>query len=165
MKRMAWHWTLAASAMALAFAACTVTSDDGDDDAGTGGSGGTAGSGGSTATGGTGGAAGEAGSAGTAGSGGSSDRTCAEVYDGADTCSECLRTSCCSEVEACANEKDENGAAITQCLDTWGCFVETCTDPSTYEECKSTCDDGNFNVAYNEMLVCFEANCFNSCSE
>ena len=164
MKRMAWHWTLAASAMALAFAACTVTSDDGGDDAGTGGTGGgTAGTGGSTA--GTGGSAGVAGSAGTAGSGGSSDRTCAEVYDGTDPCSECLRTSCCTEIEACANEKDETGAAMTQCLDTWGCFVETCTDVATYEECKATCDEGNFNVGYNEMLTCFEANCFDSCSE
>ncbi len=161
MKKIAWHWTLAVSAIALAFAACTVTEGDDDEDGGTetGGSGGgeTGGSGGG-ATGGTGG--GETGGTGggeTGGTGGgSSTKTCAELYPGTDSCSQCLVGSCCAEVEACFNEESQ------ECATSWACLAD-CTDATTYEECKAACDEGNFNVAYNDIVTCLETSCFEGC--
>ncbi len=160
MKKIAWHWTLAVSAIALAFAACTVTEGDDDEDGGTSGSGGsdTGGSGGGVTggtgggvTGGTGGAAGEGGTG-----GGTTTKTCAELYPGTDTCSQCLVTSCCAEVEACFNETSG------ECAGSWDCLAE-CTDADTYEDCKAACDDGNFNTAYNEIVTCLEVKCFEGC--
>lgn len=162
MKKIAWHWTLAVSAIALAFAACTVTEGDDDEDGGTSGSGGgdTGGSGGATGgsgggvTGGTGGGAGAAGEGGSGG--GTTTKTCAELYPGTDSCSQCLVTSCCAEVEACFNEESQ------ECAGSWDCLAD-CTDADTYEECKAACDDGNFNTAYNEIVLCLEEKCFEGC--
>jgi len=187
MKKLALHWTLVASALALAFAACTVTTED---DENNGGSGGDAGSGGTEtggtgggdtggtgggATGGTGGGAtGGTGGAVTGGTGGgvtggtgggetggtgggSSTKTCEELYPEADSCSTCMRTNCCKEVEACFNEESQ------ECRKSWDCLAEKCTDPNTFEECKVQCDDGNFNVAYNEITTCLEQKCFEGC--
>jgi hypothetical protein len=161
MKKIAWHWTLAVSAIALAFAACTVTEGDDDEDGGTGatgGSGGATGGSGGGETGGTGGGVtGGTGGGETGGTGGgSTTKTCAELYPGTDTCSQCLVTSCCAEVEACFNETSG------ECATGWDCLAD-CTDADTYEECKAACDDGNFNVAYNEIVLCLEEKCFEGC--
>lgn len=160
MKRMAWRWTLAVSALALAITACTVTSDDEEDEDGGAGSGGaTGGSGGATGgtggggTGGGGTGGGTGGTAGTAGTGGSGGEfTCEQLGD--DTCSTCVKASCCDEAEACYNDP------LDQCIPQLECLAE-CTDD--YETCKSTCDAGNFNVPYNEYILCTETNCFDEC--
>ncbi len=171
MKRMAWHWTFGVSAVALAFAACTVTSTDGDDDAGTGGStggsggetggsGGTAGTTGGSAGAVTGGSAGAA-TGGSAGEGGSGGIACADGFGTpapTDDCSVCLIEKCCTEIEACVNEPSP-----FECATSFKCFAETCTDAATYQECKSTCDDGNFNANYSTIVECLETNCIDVC--
>jgi len=53
---------------------------------------------------------------------------------------------------------------MTQCLDSWSCFVNNCTDPATYDDCKMTCDDYNFNIYYNDILYCLEYSCFDACT-
>lgn len=158
MKTMAWRWTLAASALGLLFAACTVTSDDPTDtDGGTAGSGGgTAGTGGSTA--GTGG--GTAGSAGTAGTGGGSAGsgpvTCNDIFDTTDACGACVVGKCCTETEACYNDTDQFCMTALTCMST--CDAG---DPMT---CAQTCDDGNFNEPFNNLMTCMTDNCATDCA-
>ena len=167
MNRMAWRWTVVAAAMTLALGACTITSsDDDDEDAGTSGSGGSSGAAGTGgATGGTAGSAGTAGTSGTAGSaGGTTDPiTCEEAYPGTDTCSTCLVDSCCTELENCFNEEDTEGNPISQCYDSWACLTDNCTGDN-FEDCASTCDDGNFNTNYNTLVACLSDNCYDNCT-
>jgi hypothetical protein len=159
MKTMAWRWTLAASALGLLFAACTVTSDDpADDDAGTGGStggsgGSTAGTGGSTA--GTGGSTAGTGG-GTAGAAGSGAVTCEEIFDTSDACGACVVSKCCTESEACYNDVDAFCMTALTCMST--CDAG---DPMT---CAMTCDDGNINQPFNDLMTCMTDNCSTDCA-
>ena len=164
MKMTALQFGLVASALVVGFAACTVTTDDTSTDGGTGG-GSTGGTGG--ATGGTGGAAtgGTAGSAtgGTAGSatggsagsatGGSGGGAQCSSTDPADTCGTCLATGCCDQYLACS--------ADTQCTTSFTCFSNCTGDLQT---CATDCDQGNFNVPFNDFIDCLNTKCLTECS-
>lgn len=118
-----------------------------------GGSGGYPGGSGGGPAGSGGGPAGSGG--GPGGSGGSAGGSCWSYLPPFTECRECMDMNCCGEVIACF----EDPAGF--CPKAVECF-ENCPmgDPM---ECASMCDDGNFDVAFNDLIMCGASNCPNAC--
>jgi hypothetical protein len=127
MRISAWATVIAVGfAGSILAGGCVVGSDDGEDPdgggAGGGGSGGTSGAGGSSGRGGSSGSSGSAGSAGRDGGGGSGGSgggaTCdADPMD--NPCVECMKSNCCAEILACANNtacSGTNGEGELTCI-------------------------------------------------
>ena len=171
MKRLALGWAIAASALMLAAAACTVEESDDTGKAGSG-QGGEAGQGQAGAAGNNeAGAAGQgqAGEAGAAGAAGQSGDLCDVSDPQLDECNKCLRTNCCDPWKACYNDPADDEENEGSCLAMLECVqdMNQCSDPDP-SVCAQQCSEGAINVPFNDMYDCLlnqanETNCLVEC--
>jgi len=85
--------------------------------------------------------------------------SCRAYYPSDDSCSRCLTTNCCSEVENCANDTGENGEPA--CGDSWSCAADNCSDQSTWEDCAATC--GDTSAQFTDFVTCVGTFCWDEC--
>jgi hypothetical protein len=138
MKISALGWTILGSALFVAVAACSTTTETSSGtDGGT-----TEGGAGTGATGGAGGTGGAAGS--TAGAGGGS-ATCTPA-DGGDACNVCANQKCCKEIKACEAKK-ECGVAFT-------CFLGSDAGDWSARQMACMAAGSPGDVEFNDMISC-----------
>jgi hypothetical protein len=138
-------------AAGMALAACSST--DRTVQPGAGEASGASGSGAASGAGGSGGATG--GSPGTGGVGGLS---CTEVTTGKASCDACVRSQCCTPIEACIN--DSACAGLVQCM-AKSCATSTNPSDCANQQCSQWLAGADL---YKAMSLCFSQSCV-GCSE
>jgi hypothetical protein len=94
-----------------------------------------------------------------------------EANVGNDPCNQCAEASCCTQLEACANDLAGSDGATSECISLFDCvsaYLTADSGDASLADALDTCGAGHPAAAQTEasnFLTCLQDSCATSCSQ